>query len=132
MALVFPDALHVLRVALALACNRGGGRRGDSRVGEGDGQFARGEGADYLALGVVDDAPAVVTVFENECEIAPVVNPQPLAARLGALMPAHAAPPRFVPGSAQCACGAILLDALLQRLAARQSLRELTGRLFVE
>jgi len=100
MALVFPDALHVLRVALALACNWGSGGRGDARVGEGDGQFARGEGADYLALGVVDDAPAVVSVFENECEIAPVVNPQPLAARLGALMPAHAAPPRFVPGSA--------------------------------
>src|SRR5215468_2835416 len=36
--------------------------------------------------------------------------------------------PAFRARLGQCACGAILLDALLQRLAARQSLRELTGR----
>src|SRR5215472_17279697 len=103
MALVFPDALHVLRVALALTCNWGSGGRGDARVGEGDGQFARGEGADYLALGVVYDAPAVVSVFENECDIAPVVNPQPLTAR--GTMSAHAAPRWLAAASAAASPG---------------------------
>ena len=58
MALVFPYALDVLRVALALARNRGGGRRSKARIGEGEGHLARDKGAEHAAVGMVDDAPA--------------------------------------------------------------------------